>query len=208
MKRIICVCTGDKFHPWFVDNLKYMIDTHSGIEYDEFEVITDNPYNGVFNKLLMFDKFRDGSNLYFDLDIVITGKVSNLFRNDLTLLHAWWRDVWHTPLNSSIISWMGDQSHIHDTFAKDKDEFIAEYSGWFGLETAKKGMDEYIYKHILSYETYGKVCCSIKNLEQPWGIKKEDYNIWLFNQRHFYMTDDGWPTWWKDYFLSLPEGAF
>ena len=58
--RLICVNTGNKFSDWHTDNLKYMIDKFSGIKYDSFEVITENKHNGVFNKLQMFDKFRDG----------------------------------------------------------------------------------------------------------------------------------------------------
>ena len=59
---------------------------------DLFEVIDKEIYEGVFDKLQMFDKFRDGENLYFDLDICIYDKVPNLIRKDLTVLHAWWRD--------------------------------------------------------------------------------------------------------------------
>ena len=66
--RIICVNTGVKFGQWYVDNLKHMIDNYSGLKYDSFEVITEEKYKGVFNKLQMFDKFRDGENLYFDLE--------------------------------------------------------------------------------------------------------------------------------------------
>ena len=80
--RIICVNTGDKFGQWYVDNLKYMIDKYSGLEYDSFEVIEEEKHKGVFNKLQMFDKFRDGENLYFDLDICIYDKVPNLIRKD------------------------------------------------------------------------------------------------------------------------------
>jgi len=83
--RIICVNTGDKFGTWYVDNLKYMIDTYSGLKYDEFVVITSENYKGVFNKLQMFDLYRDGENLYFDLDICIYGKVPNLIRKDVDL---------------------------------------------------------------------------------------------------------------------------
>ena len=53
MLRIIAVRTGDKFDQWYEDNLKYMIDTHSQLKYDEFVVIRDDQYEGVFNKLLM-----------------------------------------------------------------------------------------------------------------------------------------------------------
>tara|TARA_B100001564_G_scaffold301624_1_gene269026 strand:+ start:1697 stop:1927 length:231 start_codon:yes stop_codon:yes gene_type:complete len=73
--RLICCNTGERFGQWYVDNLKHMIDTYSGLKYDSFEVITEELYEGVFNKLQMFDKFRDGENLYFDLDIVIKNKV-------------------------------------------------------------------------------------------------------------------------------------
>ena len=86
--RIICVNTGDKFGQWYVDNLKYMIDNYSGLKYDSFEVITEEKHKGVFNKLQMFDKFRDGENLYFDLDICIYNKVPNLVREELTVLNA------------------------------------------------------------------------------------------------------------------------
>lgn len=202
--RIICVCTGSKYNQWHVDNLQHMIDNYSNIKYDSFEVIRDNPYKGVFNKLLMFEKFTDGNNLYFDLDILIKGPVGNLYRKDLTLLHAWWRDVWHTPLNSSIISWQGDNSYIFKHFSENEDEYMREYAGLSERgDIYKKGMDEYLYKEIPTYETYGRICCSIKNLEIPFGVEPEDFNIWLFNQRHFYMTEDGWPTWWKDYFLPI-----
>ena len=65
--RIIAVNTGVKFGEWYVKNLKHMIDKYSGLEYESFEVIRDEKYEAWFNKLQMFDKFRDGQNLYFDL---------------------------------------------------------------------------------------------------------------------------------------------
>ena len=63
MIRVICVCTGTKYDEWYVENLKHMIDTYSGIKYDKFEVMRENRYDderGVFNKLLIFEKFKDG----------------------------------------------------------------------------------------------------------------------------------------------------
>ena len=36
-----------------------------------FEVIEDDLYGNWFNKFQMYDRFRDGENLYFDLDMVI-----------------------------------------------------------------------------------------------------------------------------------------
>ena len=60
----------------------------------------------------MYDRFRDGENLYFDLDLVIYDKLPDLIRKDFTLLDdTWWRERAHTPLNSSIVSWT-DVSYI------------------------------------------------------------------------------------------------
>ncbi len=111
--RIICCKFGKKFTNWHVNNLKHMLDNYSGLYYTDFEVIEDDLYGNWYNKLQMYDKFRDGENLYFDLDIVIFNKLPNLIRKNFTLLDdSWWREPAHTPLNSSIVSWTGDVSHI------------------------------------------------------------------------------------------------
>ena len=57
-----------------------MIDNFSGLEYDTFEVLTESKYGGVYDKLQMFDKFRTGQNLYFDLDVVITGDCNKFLK--------------------------------------------------------------------------------------------------------------------------------
>ena len=168
-KRIICVRTGNKFDQWYEDNLKYMIDKFSGLQYDEFVVISDDEYEGVFNKLLMFDRYRTGQNLYFDLDVIITKDCNHFFKKDFHVLHAWWRDAWHTPLNSSIISWEGDQSHIFDFFEEDSEYYMLKY---------EKGIDQLIYENI-KYKTYSQEdnYCSYQTIK-----KESDYSVYLFNQ--------------------------
>ena len=69
--RIICCRFGDKFNNWHVKNLKHMIDNYSGLKYDEFVVVSSDLYGNWHNKLQMYDIYRDGQNLYFDLDVVI-----------------------------------------------------------------------------------------------------------------------------------------
>lgn len=188
--RIICVNTGNKFGQWYVDNLKHMIDNYSGLKYDSFEVIEEEKYKGVFNKLQMFDKFRDGENLYFDLDICIYNKVPNLIRKDLTVLHAWWRDRAHTSFNSSIISWTGDQSHIYNTFKKDVNMWQEKYN---------KGIDQMLEENF-EVANYDKICYSIKGNE--YNKKDNNYSIMLFNQSQYLMLP-GWSSWWTDYFLPI-----
>ena len=59
---------------------------YSGIKYDKFEVITKDLYGNWYNKLQMYNKFKDGQNLYFDLDVVIYDKLPDLTRKNFTLL--------------------------------------------------------------------------------------------------------------------------
>ena len=89
-----------------------MIDNYSNLKYDKFEVITENRYDDetcVFNKLLMFEKFTDDQNIYFDLDVLIKGDCNHLLRKEFTLCYT--RPTYHTPLNSSIMS----QEIVRDT---------------------------------------------------------------------------------------------
>lgn len=133
----------------WVDNIKYMLD-NVGAKYDRIHVIDDIVYGGVYDKLRLFDTFREGQYLYFDLDVIINGDISQLWRTNFTLLHAWWRPEFHTPLNSSIMSWSGDHSIIYDNFVRNLDYSMVKYY---------KGIDEYFYKEC-EYDTYGIVCDS------------------------------------------------
>ena len=190
--RIICCKFGNKFNQWHVDNLKHMIDNYSGLKYDSFEVIENDIYGNWYNKLQMYDKFRDGENLYFDLDVIIYNKLPNLIRKEFTLLDdSWWREPAHTPLNSSIVSWTGDKSWIWDKFKSNDTEYLKVYN---------KGSDEFYYKQI-TYETYDKVCPSIKDYIYE---KPKDYSIVTLGQMH-HILEDGWNGWWSNDLLSQKQ---
>ena len=182
MLRVVCVRTGDKYDQWYEDNLKYMVDKYSKLEYDEFVCIRDNEYDderGVFNKLLMFDRYRDGQNIYFDLDVIIKGDCNHFLRKDFTLCHAWWRLPHHTPLNSSIVSWHGDCSHIHNLITDEPDLWMLKYT---------RGIDQLIFENI-DYKTYNKddSYCSFQTVTE-----EQDYSVYLFNQRYEYLKQQGW----------------
>ena len=188
--RIICCRFGKKFTDWHVKNLKHMIDNYSGLKYDSFEIIENDIYGNWYNKLQMYDKFRDGENLYFDLDVVIYNKLPNLIREEFTLLDdTWWREPGHTPLNSSIVSWTGDVSYIWNKFVSND---------VFWLDKYNKGSDEFYYKQIV-YQTYEPVCPSIKN---NMTYKPEEYSICTLGQMQHIM-EKGWSGWWSDYFKSI-----
>ena len=179
--RIICVNTGTKFENWYVDNLKHMIDTYSCLQYDKFHVITEDRYDdhrGVFNKLLMFEKFTKNQYLYFDLDMVIKGDCNRFISNSLHVCHAWWRDAWHTPLNSSIISWKGDVSYIHKKFAEDPNYNMVKH--W-------RGVDKYLYENFQPKRYYYGFC-SYQTITE----ERPEYPVVLFNQRYEYLKTKGW----------------
>ena len=180
--RIICVNTGTKFESWYVDNLKHMIDKFSNLKYDKFEVITKVVYGGVYDKLQMFDLFKDGQNLYFDLDVVITGDCNKFLKKEFTLCRAWWRKPFHTPLNSSIMSWYGDKSSIFKLFTEDYKQIY------------HRGIDQYIYKNI-KYNCFTDGYCSFHTIKKP----SQDYQVYLFNQHHKHMR---WSNWCQKYLLS------
>ena len=193
--RIICVRTGEKYTDWHVRNLKHMIDNYSGLSYDSFEVIENDLYGNWYNKLQMYDKFRDGENLYFDLDMVIYKKLPNLIRKDFTLLYDYWREgvETHTPLNSSIVSWTGDVSHIWKKFKSNDNYYLTKYN---------KGSDEFYYKEI-DYKTYGDVCYSIKEHEYDKDGKPE-YSVCTLGQMQ-HLMEEGWNGWWSKYYISQKQ---
>ena len=166
-----------------------MLDNYSGLQYNEYVVLTKDKYYGVFNKLLMFDEFRDGENLYFDLDVIIYNRLPNLIRKEFTLLDdSWWREPAHTPLNSSIVSWTGDISHIWKKFKSNENYFLNKYN---------KGSDEFYFKEI-EYKTYDKMCPSIKNYIYE---KPKDYSIITLGQMH-HILEKGWTGWWSEYLIK------
>ena len=154
---------GDK--RW-TDNVLHMLK--GNLDLSKVHIINDIVFGGVYDKLRIFDicKTKNVQYLYLDLDILIKGNIRHLLRKNFTLLHAWWREPFHTPLNSSIMSWQGDYSHIYHKFMEDPDYYMVKYH---------KGIDEFIYREI-KYDTYDKVCDSYN-----WPTDDE-YPITLFNQ--------------------------
>lgn len=178
--EIICVNTGDKFDEWYVQNLIHMLRNE---QVDSFHTIRSTELGGVYDKLQMFRDFTKGQYLYFDLDVVIQGSVTQYLRKELTVLNSWWRPTFHTPLNSSIISWYGDRSDVYHKFVESEDLNLLKYN---------KGIDEYLWKEI-NPSTYEKESSSY--LWNGWT----DTSVVLFNQSHKTMREDG-P--WSKFTLS------
>ena len=165
--ELVLVNTPPKYgSTWWTDNIIHMLKGNLNI--DEVHIINDIKFGGVYDKLRIFEMCKDSNTqyLYLDLDVLIKSDIRHLLRKKFTLLHAWWRNPAHTPLNSSIMSWSGDYSHIFHEFNDDLDYNMVKYY---------KGIDEFIYKKI-KYNTYDKVCDTYK-----WNDKTDLYPITLYN---------------------------
>lgn len=165
--EVILVNTGTKFDEWYVDHMQWQLK-QVAMDYP-VHVIREERYEGVWNKLLMFEQFKEGPYLYLDLDLILLKNIDHLIRDDLTLLHAWWREKLHTPLNSSIMSWKGDYSFYHNIFAENPEYYMLKYPG----------IDQYIYELDMPYNTYEPCCTSFRyhGFDTKWPVV-------LFNQRY------------------------
>ena len=176
--ELVLVATDKYSDPWWVNNMKHM----TGIQ--EVSVITDVVFGGPYDKLRLFDLFKeDKQYIYFDLDVVITQPIDFLLRDELHVLKAWWREPLHTPLNSSIMSWRGDHSFIYKKWIEDPERNLLKYH---------KGIDEFLYKEI-NLKTYGPVCTSYRynGFDDAWPVV-------IFNQRADIMKRGGK---WSKYLL-------
>ena len=182
MLDILLVNTGDKYPQIYTDNIIYMLDK-TGSKYDNVHIITEEQYDGVWNKLQLFRDFKKGPYLYFDLDVCLTKNVEYLQRKQFTLLKAWWREKYHTPLNSSVMSWEGDYSFYYNIFNTNPDYYMMKY----------KGIDQYIYELDMSYTTYEPVCTSYN-----WQGFNDNWGVTIFNQAYDKMREKG-P--WSKYML-------
>ena len=113
---------------------------------------------------------------------------------------TWYREPAHTPLNSSIVSWTGDVSHIWKKFKSNDEEYLKKYY---------KGSDEFYYKEI-DYETYKLVgrygfevvrgVCSpiIEHIYDE--VPDPIFSICSLGQHH-HLMEKGWTGWWSPYFI-------
>jgi hypothetical protein len=95
-------------------------------------------------KLVLFENPTDDINLFFDLDVVIQNDITHLKKyvekNKLMLIKAYWKPWLENPeptikrqfdmnLNSSVLLWTGDLTHIWKQFIADPEFYMMKYKG-------------------------------------------------------------------------------
>jgi hypothetical protein len=119
---VFSVCVGDKYHRGYVYALKEAVEKYLGVPH-KFKCITEHrlpgietvkppvPYGGWWSKVGLFAPgIATGPSLYFDLDVVVTGKLDYLFgftQHEFAAPANWARSG-HGGIQSSVMAWRGN----------------------------------------------------------------------------------------------------
>lgn len=145
------VCVGDKYCDEDVYILRKMVEANLSRPHN-FRCLSDRKIQGVdclipdeqwpgwWSKLLLF-RYSEGQNLYFDLDVVITGPLDGLVSKVLSM-PANWAQSGHGGCQSSVMSWAGWYGYIPDAF--DPDQLTTPAHGNCGYYQGLWGDQEYI----------------------------------------------------------------
>lgn len=133
MRTIACVLrSGGQYDAEHVHRLRdilvgqadcFVCLTDMDVNCDSVRMTTHWP--SWWSKLELFYHFT-GPTLYLDLDNIVVDQVKSLFRETygLTMVQDFYKP---TGLNSSVMAWCGDFSHISDTFAAHADSYMKSY---------------------------------------------------------------------------------
>ena len=167
MINIMCVKWGDKYSAEFVNKLFNMVEKNICGTPFTFYCYTDNgkdinpsvkiipmqtDLTQYWPKLELFKLFRQGTNIFFDLDVVILQPMERLLSvktRTVSILYSQWKEgfllphkkakpenKYPTQYNSSIMKWQDNQGdEIYNYFQKNKDMILFKY----------RGIDRYLY---------------------------------------------------------------
>lgn len=95
-------------------------------------------WSGWWSKIELFSEVFDDTVLYFDLDTVIAGDLSDiaLHPHQFTMLRDFGK---HGIPNSGVMAWRGDYTHIYERFKKEPRRYMVTY-----LTPPKLGDQAYI----------------------------------------------------------------
>lgn len=192
MLRVITMRYGNKFDQWYEDNFIHMINKYSNLKYDELivynkvdEIFKDAP-NQLYNILTLFKEFRNGTNLVFDLDVVIKGDMNKFITDKFTMCDTkkWAKPQYYADgftRSSDVMCWSGDRSDIYLDFVQDlKENYEKKWDGadpWL-INYKPEVYDDNLYSSIRCIEDFSK------------------HPIVFFNSHHETMKKKGW---WKEY---------
>jgi len=161
MKLLTCL-VGDKYTEEMNNAIHESIDADEHITY-RGDLIN---LNGVWNKIPLFT--IPGPCLYVDIDTIVHGPLPSFTKKPFLIWSAYWkrnhqkyyyRHEYNTVINSSLMYWDRDMSHIFDHFVSNKDYFKRKY----------KGVDIFLFCEDIEYDLFEDVIMS--SHANPWKDK-------------------------------------
>lgn len=216
--NILCVKWGKKYSSQYVNNLYNMVSRNlHGHSFDFYCYTDDNKdinskiktikinsdLEGWWPKLDLLNLFTKGTNIFFDLDVIILNPIVRLLSvqtRTFSVLYSQWKDGYIKPLekfptlyNSSIMKWQDDQGlKVYDYFVKNKDMILTKYVG----------IDRYLFNEPVEVDllptsiaySYWKGVRYKKDME-PEKLRK-DYEVCILNHGD---KQENINNWVKDY---------
>jgi len=126
MTRVVCLRTGDKYGPEYVERLGRGVAQNTSRPF-WFEVITQAQFPGWWQKLLVFPS--EERTIFLDLDTVIVGNVDFLFdyAGPFCILRDFYRPHGYGSAVMSIAPGYGKE--IRDGFLADADNIMRRLHG-------------------------------------------------------------------------------
>lgn len=218
--NILCVKWGDKYSAEYVNKLYSMVKRNLLRDFD-FYCYTEDPseireevkvipiesdLEKWWLKMDLLGKFNDhGTNILFDLDIVIINPLTKLLQHNpsnLSILYTAWKegkfapcaeDRYPTMYNSSIMMWKNDQGvPAYELFQRKKVDSLFKY----------KGVDRFLYNEQLELETlpidiaYSYNKGARYKTDDKTGLLRQEYEVCLFNEGADIQVSQPWV---KDY---------
>jgi len=124
LKIITAYKSGGIYEEHHIERLREQVLIHSGLP---LEVV----YGEFPHWWCKISIFRiKGPVLYFDLDTTLIGDISDLIEIAKTRRFVALDDFnYRNFVQSAVLSWNGDMSHLHKAFAKDPEGYMREYPG-------------------------------------------------------------------------------
>lgn len=204
--NVCCVKWGTKYSAKYVNNLYSMVERNLPVDF-KFYCLTEDPTDicsevniipvrsDLTKWWLKFDLLRifsgPGTNILFDLDIVIINPLNKLLAVDpqkLLVLPTAWKegmvkpcanDRYPTMYNSSIMMWKDHQGYsIARRFEQYKVESLMRY----------KGVDRFLYNERVDVGTLPSDIAYSYKLGARYiedgmpGILRPDYEVCIFNE--------------------------
>lgn len=204
---VTCVLTGNKYSEEDVYRLRDNVYKHltqpfrficlSDRDINGCEtVIIDEPYYSPWDKMFLFcpGYLPEGNKLYFDLDVKIQNNIDCLVKDKITGVRCYWKEPRNNPhsknpalrhdtdLNTSVMSWSEDLTHVWDFYEDNEDYFQIEFGGTDRFLFWLLNWDAYPKGLIFSRAHGTDIGVEPNDIVDGWyGFKDPDALVCLYN---------------------------